>query len=310
VNDPLYAGFDLGGTQLKYGLIDGRGALVFKNKAPSPGSIEGLMDLIGDVWKKLRAEYGVRLSSAGFGFAGFFSLKDRKVLHSPNYPSLDGFDLVPALEKVLDAPFRIDNDANMAAYGEWKHGAGRDAHSLVLLTIGTGVGSGIILNGKLWHGRCGFAGEIGHITVNSGIANLLCNCGNHGCLETEVSAPKIVRNYVNMVGSGGELTAEDIYNRAKQGDPAAIESFADCGYYLGIGLGIVINFLNPGMIVLGGGVMAGGEFLMEAAVAQARKRSHRVSFACTTIAKASLANDAGLIGAAAWARDQASRPAS
>ncbi len=310
MSDDLYAGFDLGGTQLKYGLIDGEGALVFKDKTPSPGSIGDLMGLIGDIWKKLRAKHGARLASAGFGFAGFFSLKDQKILHSPNYPSLDGFALVPALEKALDAPFRIDNDANMAAYGEWKHGAGRDAHSLVLLTIGTGVGSGLILDRKLWQGRCGFAGEIGHITVNSGPTNLLCNCGNYGCLETEVSAPKIVRNYVNMVGSGGELTAEDIYNRAKQGDPAAIESFADCGYYLGIGLGIVINLLNPGLILLGGGVMAGGEFLMEAAVDQARKRSHRVSFACAAIAKAGLGNDAGLIGAAAWARDQASHPSS
>lgn len=310
MSDALYAGFDLGGTQLKYGLIDGEGALVFKDKTPSPGSIGDLMGLIGDIWKKLRAKHGARLASAGFGFAGFFSLKDQKILHSPNYPSLDGFALVPALEKALDAPFRIDNDANMAAYGEWKHGAGRDAHSLVLLTIGTGVGSGLILDGKLWQGRCGFAGEIGHITVNSGPTSLLCNCGNHGCLETEVSAPKIVRNYVNMVGRGEGLTAEDVYNRAKQGDAAAIESFADCGYYLGIGLGIVINLLNPGMILLGGGVMAGGEFLMEAAVDQARKRSHRVSFACATIAKAGLGNDAGLIGAAAWARDQASRSAS
>ncbi len=209
----------------------------------------------------------------------------------------------------MDAPFRIDNDANMAAYGEWKHGAGRDAHSLVLLTIGTGVGSGIILDGKLWQGRCGFAGEIGHITVNPNNGTK-CNCGNFGCLETEVSAPSIVRNYVALAGSDEELTSEDVYNRAKQGDAHALESFSACGYYLGIGLGIVINLLNPGMIVLGGGVMAGGEFLMEAAVAQARKRSHRVSFACATIAKASLANDAGLIGAAAWARDQAARPGS
>jgi glucokinase len=308
MSDPLYAGFDLGGTQLKYGLIDGRGALVFKDKAPSPGSIEGLMGLVGDIWRKLRSEHGACLASAGFGFAGFFSLKDQKILHSPNYPSIDGFDLVPALKKILDAPFRIDNDANMAAYGEWKHGAGRDTHSLILLTVGTGVGSGIILDGKLWQGRCGFAGELGHITVNP--KGSACNCGNVGCLETEVSAPRIVRNYVDLVRSDEELTSEDVYNRAKQGDAAALESFAVCGYYLGIGLGIVINFLNPGMIVLGGGVMAGGEFLMEAAVASARRRSHRVSFSCTTIARASLANDAGLIGAAAWARDQESRPAS
>jgi glucokinase len=305
MNDALHAGFDLGGTQLKFGLIDTQGSLVFKDRTPSPGSIEDLMGLIGEIWKGLRTKHGARLASAGFGFAGFFSLKDQKILHSPNYPSLDGFALVPALQKVLDAPFRIDNDANMAAYGEWKHGAGRDAHSLVLVTIGTGVGSGLILDGRLWHGRCGFAGEIGHITVNPGPTSTLCNCGNKGCLETEVSAPRIVRNYVDMVGSGKDLTAEDIYNLARQGDAQAIESFASCGYYLGIGLGIVINLLNPGMILLGGGVMAGGEFLMDAAVQQARQRSHRVSFACATIAKASLGNDAGLIGAAAWARDQA-----
>ncbi len=134
------------------------------------------------------------------------------------------------------------------------------------MTIGTGVGSGLILDGKLWHGRCGFAGEIGHITVNPGPTSTLCNCGNNGCLETEVSAPRIVRNYVDMAGSGEDLTAEDIYNLARQGDAQAIESFASCGYYLGIGLGIVINLLNPGMILLGGGVMAGGEFLMDAAV--------------------------------------------
>ena len=307
---PLYAGFDLGGTQLKYGLIDGQGTLAFKDRTPSPASVEDLMGVIGDIWKQLRAKHGARIASAGFGFAGFFSLKDRKILHSPNYPSLDGFALAPALGRVLDAPFRIDNDANMAAYGEWKHGAGRDAHSLVLITIGTGVGSGIILDGKLWQGRCGFAGEIGHITVNPGPTRLPCKCGNYGCLETEVSAPKIVRNYVDMVGSGEDLTAEDVYNLAKQGDAAALESFANCGYYLGIGLGIVINLLNPGMILLGGGVMAGGEFLMKAAVEQAQIRSHRVSFACATIAKADLGNDAGLIGAAAWARDQASRSSS
>jgi glucokinase len=307
---PFYAGFDLGGTQLKYGLIDGQGTLAFKDRTPSPASIEDLMGVIGDIWKQLRAKHGARIASAGFGFAGFFSLKDQKILHSPNYPSLDGFALAPALGRVLDAPFRIDNDANMAAYGEWKHGAGRDAHSLVLITIGTGVGSGIILDGKLWQGRCGFAGEIGHITVNPGPTRLLCKCGNYGCLETEVSAPKIVRNYVDMVGSGEDLTAEDVYNLAKQGDAAALESFANCGYYLGIGLGIIINLLNPGMILLGGGVMAGGEFLMKAAVEQAQNRSHRVSFACATIAKAGLGNDAGLIGAAAWARDQASRSSS
>jgi glucokinase len=300
----LHAGFDLGGTRLKYGLIDAEGTIVHKDSAPSPDSIGGLLELLEDVWADLRRSYPGRIETAGFGFAGFFSLGERKILASPNYPSLDGFDIVPALERFLGVPFRIDNDANMAAFGEWTHGAGRGAQSLVLLTIGTGVGSGIILDGGLWHGKCGFAGELGHITVNP--EGTKCGCGNIGCLETEVSAPKIVRNYTDLTGNKGEgLSAKDVYDRAKQGEAAARMSFARGGYYLGIGLGIVINFLNPEKILLGGGVMTTGEFLMAPAVEEARRRSHRVSFACSSIEKADLGNDAGLIGAASWARRRA-----
>jgi glucokinase len=303
MNDGLYAGFDLGGTQLKYGLIDGDGNIVLKSRIPSPGSIEGLFEAIEGLWRRMGAEYPGRLRSAGFGFAGFYSLQEKKILHSPNYPSLNDVALVPALGRFLGVPFEIGNDANMAAYGEWKYGAGRGAHSLVLLTVGTGIGSGIILDGLLWQGKCGFAGELGHITVNP--EGSRCNCGNIGCLETEASAPKIVRNYAALTGKDKGLTSEDIDNLARKGDPAAIESFARCGYYLGIGLGIVINFLNPEKIILGGGVMTTGEFLLRPAIEEARKRSHRVAFACASIGKASLGNDAGLIGAASWARDRA-----
>jgi glucokinase len=304
MKERLYAGFDLGGTQLKYGLIDENGTIVLREKTPSPGSIDGLLGLLERIWLDLKKGHPGRIKAAGFGFAGFFSLRERKILHSPNYPSLNGFDLVPAFKRFLDVPFRIDNDANMAAFGEYKHGAGRGAQSLVLLTVGTGIGSGIILDGKLWQGKCGFAGELGHITVNP--EGSKCNCGNIGCLETEASAPKIVSNYAALAGKDEGLTSEDVYNRAKLGDPAARKSFARCGYYLGIGLGIVINFLNPERIILGGGVMTTGEYLLFPAVEEARRRSHRVSFACCSIDKARLGNDAGLIGAASWAGDQAS----
>ncbi len=297
----LHAGFDLGGTRLKYGLIDAAGTVVHKDSAPSPDSIGGLLELLEGIWADLKKGHPGKIETAGFGFAGFFSLGEQKILASPNYPSLDDFDIVPALQRFLDVPFRIDNDANMAAFGEWTHGAGRGAQSLVLLTVGTGIGSGIILDGGLWHGKCGFAGELGHITVNP--EGTKCGCGNIGCLETETSAPKIVRNYTDLTGKKGEgFSAKDVYDRAKQGDPAARMSFARSGYYLGIGLGIVINFLNPEKILLGGGVMTTGEFLMAPAVEEARRRSHRVSFACSSIEKASLGNDAGLIGAASWAR--------
>ena len=303
----LRAGFDLGGTQLKFGLIDEEGRIVFKDRIPTPGSIEGLIGMIAEIWRTMGTRYPGRISSAGFGFAGFYNQSERKILHSPNYPSLNNVDLVPLLGRVLDVPFEIDNDANMAAYGEWKYGAGRGVHSLVFLTIGTGIGSGIILDGRLWHGKCGYAGELGHITINP--EGTRCSCGNFGCLETEASAPKIIKNYISLTGKDDGLTAEDIDALARKGDRAALESFAKCGTYLGIGLGIVINFLNPEKIILGGGVMTAGEFLLNPALEEARRRSHRVSYACTSIVKASLSNDAGLIGAAAWARDQAgSRP--
>jgi len=298
-----YAGFDLGGTQLKYGLIDSSGRIVHKDKIPSPGTLDGLLSAIGDIWRDLKGATPGKVKACGFGFAGFFSLAEQKILSSPNYPSLDNVNIVPSLRRIIDVPFCIDNDANVAAFGEYVYGAGRGAQSLVFLTVGTGIGSGIILDGELWHGKCGFAGELGHITVNP--EGDICNCGNRGCLETEASGPKLVKNYRARTGSEEELTPKDIYLRARSGDKAALESFARCGYYLGIGLGIAINFLNPEKILIGGGVAAAGKYLLAPAVAEARRRSHRISFACCRIEKAVLGNDAGLIGAAAWARARA-----
>jgi glucokinase len=195
----LAAGFDLGGTQLKYGLVDDRGRLVLKGKAATPATMEGLLGLIEESWRKIKAKSPGPVGSCGFGFAGFYSLRDRKILHSPNYQGLDGFDLVPALRRFIDVPVRIDNDANMAAYGEYMYGAGRGAQSLVFITVGTGIGAGIILEGRLWHGPCGFAGEIGHITVNP--EGERCNCGGRGCLETEAAAPRIIRHYQTLSGA-------------------------------------------------------------------------------------------------------------
>ena len=297
---PVFAGFDLGGTQLKYGLMDETGRLVLKSQAPTPSTIDGLMDLIASLWKDLKAQTPDTIRAAGFGFPGIYNLHDRKILQSPNYAELDDFDLYPEIGRVLDVPFLVDNDANMAAYGEWAHGAGRGVSSLVLLTIGTGIGGGIILDGKLWQGSCGYAGEIGHIVVNP--EGERCNCGIRGCLEAEAAAPAIVRKYKAILGRTLVSTAEDIYKRAEAGEPAAIEAYAKAGYYLGIGLGMLINLLNPGKILLGGGVMTTGELLLRPTVEEARRRSYKASFACCPIERASLGNDAGTIGSAAWAR--------
>jgi len=294
------AGFDIGGTRLKYGLVDRNGRLVQKGKVRSPEAMADILAVLEQAWFSLRKKAPGPVRSCGFGIAGFYSLKERKILQSPNYPSLSGYPLIPALRTFIDVPIRIGNDANMAAYGEFKHGAGRGARSLVLLTIGTGIGSGIILGGKLWEGEGGYAGEIGHITVNP--EGEPCNCGGRGCLETEASAPRIVRNYQALTGRTDVTDSREVFVLAKAGDAAALESFRKCAYYLGIGLGIVINLLNPEKILIGGGVVSAGRLLLGPAVDEARRRSHRISFAGCRIEKAALGNDAGLVGAAAWAR--------
>jgi glucokinase len=299
---PLFAGFDLGGTQLKYGLIEEGGKILFEARAETPAKVEELIHLLEGIWQNLIKREKQSIRSVGFGFPGIFSIEEQKIFQSPNYPELDNFDLTSALSQFIEVPFWVNNDANMAAFGEFKCGAGQGVKSMVLLTVGTGVGSGIILDGKLWLGKCGFAGELGHVTVNP--MGERCNCGSQGCLETEVSAPKIVKNYNTLRKKREEISAEEVFHRAEKGDKDALKAFTLAGFYLGVGLSIAINLLNPEKILLGGAVMDAGDFLFSPALKEAQKRSYKASFRCCKIEKASLGNKAGLIGAAMWAKEQ------
>lgn len=298
----LYAGFDLGGTQVKFGLLDKDNKLVFKDKAPTPPGITDLLALFGELWQDLKKLQKQKIKAIGFGIPGIFSLAEQKIIQSPNLPALNGFDLRPALAEVMDVPFWLDNDANMAAYGEYRAGAGQGTLNLIHLTLGTGVGSGIIVDGNLLHGKCGFAAEMGHLIVNP--EGERCNCGSRGCLETEAAAGPIVRNYRKLARCEEPLTAEEIARKARAGDPNARQAYELAGYYLGIGLGSAINLLNPEKILIGGGIMESGELLLPRAIEEARARSYRASFEACSIEKASLGNDAGIIGAACWAREQ------
>jgi len=298
----LYAGFDLGGTQLKYGLTDAKGKVLFSAKAYSPPRIEELLKLLSKIWHDIKRREKRPITACGFAFPGIFNFTEQKIFQSPNYPELDNFDLLPALSRFIDAPFWLNNDANMAAFGELKMGAGQGVQSMVFLTIGTGVGTGIILKGKLWQGKCGYAGELGHVPVNP--EGERCQCGSRGCLETEVAAPKISRNYQKLKKIREAISAEEVCRRAKKGDKAALRSYGMAGYYLGIGLSITINLLNPEKILLGGGVMKAGDYLLSPAFEEARRRSYQASFDCCRIEKATLQNNAGFIGAALWAKEQ------
>jgi glucokinase len=296
-----YAGFDLGGTQLKYGVIDSQGRALEDRTVNTPESLEELFVFLETAWETIQEEHGPNIRGVGFGFPGIFHSKDQKIIQSPNYPQIDGHVLIPALKKFVRIPLFLDNEANFATYGEYKKGAGRGAQSLVLLTIGTGIGSGIILDGRLWQGACGFAGELGHVTVNP--EGERCRCGNRGCLETEVSSQTIVSRYKGLLGKDEELAAEEIAHRAERGDEAALETYSRVGYYLGIGLSIIINLLNPEKIVLGGGVMESGKPVLPVAFKETKGRSFAAAYDCCQIEQAQLGNKAGFIGAALWARD-------
>ena len=302
---PMYAGFDMGGTQLKYGLLDEKLNLVFKDKAPTPTKIKELVALFGDLFEALKKRQKSEIRAVGFGIPGIFNLKSQRILQSPNYNELNNFPLRPAITRFIKAPFWIDNDANMAAYGEFRRGAGRGVRDMILLTLGTGVGSGIIVDGELLHGSCGYGAEMGHVVVNP--EGEKCGCGARGCLETEASAGPLVRNYRQLTGSTEPLTAEEIARRAKKADAAAKKCFDRAAYYLGIGLGSAINTFNPTKILLGGGIMASGGLILPGTRAEAARRSYAASYACCSIEMASLGNDAGLIGSASWAKDQLAR---
>lgn len=308
----LTAGFDIGGTQIKFGLVDQRGQVIFKGSETTPQDLILLGETLGKIWDKMRQKIcSQKILAAGFGFPGIFSPEKEIIIQSPNFPALDGHPLRSFLQKYFPLPFWIDNDANLAAYGEWCLLAGKKPESLVFLTLGTGVGSGIILEGKIWHGCAGFAAEIGHLTVNP--EGEKCHCGNFGCLETEVSARALVRNYLAISEkketlTAREITARDITILARKGDLAAQKSFERAGYFLGIGLGIIINILNPEIIVIGGGVMAAGNLLLKPALKEARKRCFRAAFDVTKIRRALLGNDAGFIGAALAAQRRLKSP--
>ena len=192
------------------------------------------------------------------------------------------------------------NDANMAAYGEFRHGAGRGVRSLVLFTVGTGIGGGLILDGRLWEGEGGFAGELGHITVNP--EGETCGCGRRGCLESEAAAPRLVRRFQELSGRTDVTDSREVYLLARAGDPAALESFRRTARWLGIGIGTVITALNPAKVLIGGGVVSAGKLFLGPVIEAARRSSHPIPLAGCRVERAALGNDAGLVGAAAWAR--------
>lgn len=291
-----WIGIDIGGTAIKSCILDQDGNIKKELSEPTPQNLEGLRKKIKEILRNLSLNQNPL--GVGIGIAGFIDMKEWILRRSPNLRFLDGIELLGFFKEIIDTPFTVDNDANMAAWGEFKRGAGMGVKNMIHITLGTGIGSGIIIDGNLFHGSTGFGAEFGHTVVNPD--GLPCNCGGKGCIETEASAKKIVMNYLDLTGKKEDLTSKDVYLLAKGGDSYAVEAFKMAGYYLGIGLSNLINLLNPELIVLGGGVSEAGEFILKPAIEVIERRAIIFSMEKVKIVPAILGNKAGMIGAGLW----------
>ena len=297
---------DLGGTHLRAATVDGNGSIQFRFKQHTPqiNDANAIVDAIVAAVHEAEKQ-GEDISAVSLVVPGTVKVEEGTVVTAPNLPCLDGFRLGAALTEQLHLPAILENDANAAAVGEMWRGAAVGCKTIICVTLGTGVGGGIILDGKLWRGMDGAAAEIGHMCVDP-FGGVACTCGSRGCLEVFASATAIVRmtreaspRYPDSVLQGkDDRTAEMIFEAGQQGDELALEIFRRMGVYLGIGLANLINILNPEMIVIGGGVVNGWDLFAKHMHQQVEERAFPLLAARVKIERAKCGDDAGLLGAA------------
>lgn len=299
---------DLGGTNLRMAVIDRQGNILHQTKRETPktNNVDEIVQLIVESAEICQSKVkGIgNIIAISAAVPSGIDYKNGIIVKAPNVPCLSGFRMADALEKELNLKVFLENDANAAAIGESWIGASKGFQDSIMLTMGTGVGSGIILNGNILRGIDGLAGEIGHTSVEP-FGNP-CGCGSRGCVEQYTSATAIVRQtnelksqYPNSIlVNRTDLTSADVYQAGKEGDELALEVFRRMGFYLGISLGTLINTFNPEVIVLGGGAAAGWDLFMPHASAEIRNRAYQVAAERAKIVPALLGDDAGIIGAA------------
>ena len=308
----VYVGIDVGGTGLKAGVVDQNGKIFSKVSCPT-GVERGHEAVIADMAQlalKAIEESGYTLDdvhSIGIGIPGVLDPRTGRVPFCTNL----GWHDVPVIElmqKVIDKPVYIANDATVAALAESVAGVSSTVKDSVFLTLGTGVGGGVVLNGKVYSGTHGVGSELGHMIVVAG--GDLCTCGNRGCWERYASATALIRmgheaaaKHPESVLAGKEtLNAKDVMDAAKANDPAGLEAFDQYTTYLAMGMVNIINFMDPEVIAVGGGVSAAGEFLLKPVREKVAKMAFYKTMPYARIELATLGNDAGIIGAAMLGR--------
>jgi len=313
MNKEMVLACDLGGTNLRMAAIDDGGRIISRFRAETPRTerADEIACAIADAAEKCRGAVGRigEVKALAVAVPAIIDSKSGITLKAPNVPALDGFRLTAALSSKLNLPVVLENDANAAAVGEHSFGAARGFENAVAVTLGTGVGGGIIINGKILRGIDGTAGEIGHICVEPFGAP--CGCGSRGCLEQYASATavtRIARELENQYPKSSlrnepRPTSADIYEAGTRGDELALEVFRRMGFYLGVALADLVNVLNPEVIVVGGGASAGWDLFIHHLKAQICERAFGEPAERVKIVRAHLGDDAGLMGAARLALD-------
>lgn len=310
MSENIYIGVDLGGTAIKVGICSEEGKLLQTYEGPTEAD-KGAETLIDNIERYVRhiveqSQFDwEQVKGIGAGVAGFTNVREGIILLAPNV-GLRDFHIRKILEDRLGKPIMIDNDANVAALGEAWGGAGAGIDNCVCYTLGTGVGGGIIINGKIYQGFSGLAGELGHISVVPDLEAIQCGCGKMGCLETVSSATGIIRMGKDAVARGErtslslveQITAKDVFDAAKAGDEVSIRIVNRAAYYIGKSLAAVALVLNPELVIIGGGVSKAGDILFDEIRSVFAELTPEPTQAGLRIVPAVLGNDAGIVGAA------------
>jgi len=312
-------GLDIGGTNIAMGMVpmEGGHPLGFR-KVPtraeegSEGVVARILSAAEEVLEQVLASEGAArddVAGVGIGAPGPLNRRTGVLLEAPNLGWRD-FPIRALLSDGLKLPAHLDNDANCATYGEWWLGAGRGTRTLVGLTLGTGIGGGLVIDGEIHHGASDAAGEFGHTTIDS--TGRKCKCGNYGCLEAYASGPNIAARAVEGIEAGAEsllpelvggrledLTAATVYEGVVRGDAYAEEVMKETAKFLGVGVANLINSLNPDAVVIAGGVTRAGDHLFTPLMKEVRRRAFRSAVEACRVVPAELPETAGVIGAAA-----------
>ncbi|QEN05117.1 ROK family glucokinase [Thiospirochaeta perfilievii] len=306
----MIIGIDVGGTNIKSGLMDLDNKLVFDDSRPTGTTqdeiVNNLAEIINELNDKAKSDFGADVLGVGIGVPGVVS---KELDHVFKCTNLGWFDvpLREILKEKTSFSVYIDNDANLAALAEHYVGSLQNVDSGILLTLGTGVGGGVIVNNKPFRGGNGLGLEVGHMVIGENFFN--CSCGKNGCFETFASATAIVRHFEKMLADNNitvdhEISSKEIFDRAAKGEELPLKAVDRYTTYLAIGINNVINVLDPQVISLGGGVSAAGDFLMDMLTKKVTENLFVKGFPSAKINYASAGNKAGVIGAALLVKEE------